>query len=102
MEIIQKFAADYKLTGKETVHFGNTTVDNVLNNFGAIHAPSIYVYNEQGNLVASFSGQTAIDTIVKVLWLLFKSNGNCQWFLIDSGESDKVFVSTVSKFSFLF
>jgi peroxiredoxin len=67
VDIIQKFAIDYKLLDAKNVHFGNTTVENVLNNFGAIHAPSVYVYNEQGKLTASFSGQTSIDAIVKEL-----------------------------------
>jgi hypothetical protein len=66
MPEIEKFAATYKLTGKDNVMFGNTAAENVLNHFGPIPAPSIYIYNEQA-LKKGFEGQTPVAEIVQAL-----------------------------------
>ena len=66
MPEIEKFAATYKLKGKENIHFGNTAAENVLNNFGPIPAPSIYIYNDQ-TLKQSFEGQTDVGLIIGAL-----------------------------------
>lgn len=67
MEIIQKFATDYKLDNEPNVFFGYTTVENVLNNYGAISAPSIYIYTKEGRLVESFDGLVDVEVIIKYL-----------------------------------
>lgn len=67
MAEIQKFAADYKLTGNSNVVFGWTATENVLNNFGPIQAPSVYIYTDQGKLVQQFNGQTDVSVILKYL-----------------------------------
>lgn len=67
MAEIEKFAADYKLSGKENIVFGWTATENVLNNFGPIQAPSVYIYADQGKLVQKFNGQTDVGVIVKYL-----------------------------------
>jgi cytochrome oxidase Cu insertion factor (SCO1/SenC/PrrC family) len=67
LEIIQKFAVDYQLAGLQNVYFGMTTVQDVLNNYGPIHAPSIYVYTKDGKLLKSFSGTTDVEKIIEVL-----------------------------------
>jgi peroxiredoxin len=64
---IKKFSNDYKLSGIPNILFGTTTLENVLNNFGAIQAPSIYIYSPQGKLVQHFNGQTDIGVIMKYL-----------------------------------
>jgi peroxiredoxin len=64
---IDKFSSDYRLKDKANVHFAQTTVQNVLDNFGAISAPSLYIYNEQGKLVQSFNGETAIEVVLKYI-----------------------------------
>lgn len=66
MPEIEKFAATYKLKGKDNVLFGNTAAENVLNHFGPIPAPSIYIYNEQ-TLKKGFEGQTAVGEIIQNL-----------------------------------
>jgi peroxiredoxin len=67
MEAIQKFAKDYKLYDLPNVHFGFTTVENVLNNYGAISAPSIYIYTKEGRLVESFDGLVDVEVVIKYL-----------------------------------
>jgi hypothetical protein len=66
MPEIEKFAVTYKLKGKENVVFGNTAAENVLNNFGPIPAPSIYIYNDQ-TMKKSFEGQTDVNLIIQAL-----------------------------------
>jgi hypothetical protein len=66
MPDIEKFATTYKLKGKENILFGNTAAENVLNHFGPIPAPSIYIYNDQ-QLKKSFEGQTDVGEIVSAL-----------------------------------
>lgn len=63
---IEKFAATYNLKGKENILFGNTAAENVLNNYGPIPAPSIYIYNDQ-TLKKSFEGQTDVNEIIRSL-----------------------------------
>jgi hypothetical protein len=66
MPEIDKFASTYKLKDKENVFFGNTAAENVLNNYGPIPAPSIYIYNDQ-TLKQSFEGQTEVGRIIQSL-----------------------------------
>jgi peroxiredoxin len=66
-EEIRKFSNTYKLSGIPNIIFGATTVESILNNFGAIQAPSIYIYSEEGKLVNSFNGQTDVGVILKYL-----------------------------------
>lgn len=67
MEVISKFATDYGLAGLPNVHFGWTSVESVLNNYGAISAPSVYIYTKEGRLVESFEGQVDVEMIIRHL-----------------------------------
>jgi cytochrome oxidase Cu insertion factor (SCO1/SenC/PrrC family) len=67
MEVINQFAKDYKLDNLPNVQFGWTSVNNVLDNFGAIAAPSIYIYTKEGKLVKSFNGQTDLELVINSL-----------------------------------
>jgi thioredoxin-related protein len=67
IEVINQFAKDYQLSGKNNVHFGWTSVESVLNNFGAISAPSIYIYTQEGKLVESFDGQVDVEMVIRYL-----------------------------------
>jgi len=67
LEVIADFASDYNFTSESNVYFGRTTVEEVLDNFGAIPAPSVYLFEESGKLKAKFNGETSIDTIGKSL-----------------------------------
>jgi peroxiredoxin len=64
---ITKFAADYKLSGVDNVIFGWTTTENIINTFGPIQAPSVYIYSKEGKLVQEFNGQVDISVILKYL-----------------------------------
>jgi peroxiredoxin len=63
----EAFAKQYGLSGHANVKFGVTAVENVLNNFGAISAPSMYIYNGSGKLVKKFNGETDIQQIVEAI-----------------------------------
>jgi peroxiredoxin len=66
MPAIEKFAKDYGLLGHANIYFGTTTVDNVLNNFGSIPAPSVYIYANQ-QLQQKFNGEVAIEKILQAI-----------------------------------
>jgi len=62
-----KFADDYELSGESNVTFALTDVPGVLNTFGPVSTPSVYIYNAAGKLTAKFNGETDIDLILKKL-----------------------------------
>jgi peroxiredoxin len=64
---VKKFAAEYKLNMKASVHFGTTTLGNILSTYGPIETPSLYIYNATGGLVKKFNGETDIQVIKKHL-----------------------------------
>jgi len=63
---IETFANSYKLSGYENVHFCKTTGQAILEKFGPIDAPSIYIYSDQ-KIVKSFNGETPINEILKFI-----------------------------------
>ena len=63
---IEKFGRDYDLLGHPNIHFAGTTVENVINNFGSIPAPSIYIYSDQ-LLVQKFNGEVPIQKILNAI-----------------------------------
>jgi hypothetical protein len=65
-EEVNLFADDYKLSGKKNIKFGTVSGESVVNNFGPIPTPSVYVYNEK-KLMKSFEGQTDIEVIISAL-----------------------------------
>jgi peroxiredoxin len=64
---IKKFAADYKLSTHANVHFGTTTLGNILSTYGPVETPSMYIYNATGGLIKKFNGETDIQIIKKHL-----------------------------------
>jgi hypothetical protein len=64
---ILKFSNDYKLSGQSNIYFGSTTVQKILDTFGPIAAPSIYIYSETGQLIQRFNGQTPVAEIIQYL-----------------------------------
>lgn len=66
MEQIAAFAQTYQLADKENVKFAWTSTDGVLNHYGAIRTPSVYIYSD-GALKGSFNGQTDIENILNAL-----------------------------------
>jgi len=67
MPEIERFANDYKLTGHANVFFGWTSVENVLNNFGSVSTPSIYMYSSEHKLIKSFNGEVNINQVLAFL-----------------------------------
>jgi peroxiredoxin len=67
MQEIVQFAQDYKLFGRDNVYFGFTPAKNILDNYGAIAAPSVYIYSEKQKLVKSFNGEVSVGQILTYL-----------------------------------
>jgi len=67
MEQIDQFAKTYQLANIPNIHFGSTSPQSVLNNYGPIPAPSVYIYTKQGKLVKSFEGPIDVEMIIKHL-----------------------------------
>jgi peroxiredoxin len=64
---IETFAKEYKLADYPNVHFCQTTNQSVLDNFGHIDAPSLYIFSSDRKLVKSFNGETPINEILKYI-----------------------------------
>ena len=64
---IKNYAENLGLDKIENVHFASTDVQQILDIFGPIQAPSVYIYSDKGKLIKSFVGQTDIDNIIKAL-----------------------------------
>lgn len=63
---LKTFAAEYKLNSYTHIHFGSTTVEQIIASLGHIDAPSLYIYNN-GKLKQKFNGETDIAEITKHL-----------------------------------
>jgi peroxiredoxin len=64
---IKKFAAEYKLNAYRNVHFGTTTLSDILSTYGPIETPSLYIYNADGHLVQKFNGESSIIVVKRHL-----------------------------------
>jgi peroxiredoxin len=64
---LKKFAADYGLDNHPDVIFGQVAVDGVIQNFGQVHTPSVYIYSEKGEMIKSFNGKTDVNQIISAL-----------------------------------
>jgi thioredoxin-related protein len=64
---IQKFSVEYKLAGVPNVYFNFSTAENVVRYFGAMSAPSIFIYSDNGRMVKSFKGEAPVDQVVQYL-----------------------------------
>jgi len=64
---IKKFSEDFKMNTQENIHFAGTDVQNIIDSYGPISAPSIYIYSEQGKLLNRFNGEIGIDIVLKSL-----------------------------------
>jgi len=63
---INNFSITYALNDISTIHFAQADVQSILDNFGPIPAPSLYIYSA-GKLIAKFNGETKIDEILNSL-----------------------------------
>jgi peroxiredoxin len=66
MDKIRMFAEDYHLDQKKNVIFAWTSTDGVLNDYGPIPTPSVYIYAD-GKLRKAFNGQTDVENILNSL-----------------------------------
>jgi thiol-disulfide isomerase/thioredoxin len=66
MEEVIRFAEEYNLKGNSRIKFATTSVSEILNSFGPIEAPSIYLYSKS-KLVKSFHGEVEVSEIIKHL-----------------------------------
>jgi cytochrome oxidase Cu insertion factor (SCO1/SenC/PrrC family) len=64
---IETFASEYKLAGHPNVYFCQTTSQSVLDNFGPIDAPSLYIFSPDQKLVKAFNGETQINEILRYI-----------------------------------
>jgi hypothetical protein len=64
---IDTFAKEYRLADYPNVHFCLTTSQSILDNFGPIDAPSLYIFSSDRKLVKSFNGETPIGEILKYI-----------------------------------
>jgi len=64
---IQMFAMEYKLIGYDYVHFVRTEAKDIVDNYGGIPTPSVYIYSREKKLVKAFNGETKIEEIIKHL-----------------------------------
>jgi peroxiredoxin len=64
---IDRFAKEYKLSAVPNVFFGQTSAQNIVNAFGPIEAPSIYLYSASGSLIEKFNGEVAIEVVLKYI-----------------------------------
>lgn len=67
LEMSGKFAKEYKLDGNSNVHFSWASMEQVLNNFGPIAAPSVYIYSADHKLIKSFNGDVKIEDLLKYI-----------------------------------
>ena len=64
---IDTFAKKYRLADYPNVHFCLTTSESILDNFGPIDTPSLYIFSSDRKLVKSFNGETPIGEILKYI-----------------------------------
>ncbi len=64
---LQEFAVAYGLDTAPNFHFGTTDVVNIIDKFGSIPVPSVYIYSENGKLQKEFIGETPIEEILQAL-----------------------------------
>ncbi len=64
---IEKFSQEYKLSGKPNIHFATAGFQSIVDNYGPIPAPSIYIYSSTGSIENSFNGEMEIDVVIKYL-----------------------------------
>lgn len=64
---IEKFGNNFGLMGHSNVFFAWTSTENVLNSFGPISAPSIYLYSSDHKLIKAFNGEVKIELVLNYI-----------------------------------
>ncbi|PSR57083.1 hypothetical protein AHMF7605_28185 [Adhaeribacter arboris] len=63
---MQQFFMKYNLSGPN-ISYAQTPFNIILQELGAIPAPSVYIYSEQGKLIKAFKGETPMANILPLL-----------------------------------
>jgi peroxiredoxin len=66
-EDINHFASTYQLNNYKNVVFARAEAKNVIETFGPIETPSIYLYDKNGVLIETFAGEIAIEVVLKYI-----------------------------------
>jgi peroxiredoxin len=66
-EEINHFATTYQLQNYKNVVFARAESQNVIDMFGPIETPTLYLYDKNGKLIESFSGEVAIEVVLKYI-----------------------------------
>lgn len=66
-EQIVKFSNDYQLASLPNVKLAQAESTKIIQTFGAIPTPSLYIYSTEKRLVKQFNGETSIEEIIKFL-----------------------------------
>ncbi len=66
-EDINHFATTYQLANYKNVVFARAETRNVIEAFGPIETPSLFLYDKNGKLIQSFSGEVAVEVILKYI-----------------------------------
>ncbi|RDC63161.1 peroxiredoxin family protein [Adhaeribacter pallidiroseus] len=66
MDQMQQFFMKYNLSGPN-ISFAQTPNSSLLQEFGPIPAPSVFIYSEKGKLVKAFKGETPMANILPLL-----------------------------------
>lgn len=64
---VEKFSHDYNLADQPNIHFALTESQSIIDSYGPIPAPSIYIYSKEGSLLNSFNGEMEMDVVIKYL-----------------------------------
>lgn len=62
---LAQFAQEYKLGNQPNIHFAQTSIESILQHFGPIDTPSVFIYSDKGMLKKSFIGETPIEQILQ-------------------------------------
>jgi thiol-disulfide isomerase/thioredoxin len=63
---LEKFGNEYDLLTQPNIYFATTTVESILNTFGPIPTPSVYIYLDQ-QLAKKFNGEVEIEKILQAI-----------------------------------
>lgn len=66
-EDITHFSHTYQLANYKNVVFARAESRDVIETFGPIETPTIFLYDKNGNLIESFSGEVAIEVVLKYI-----------------------------------
>ena len=66
-EDINHFAHTYQLANYKNVVFARAESRDVIDAFGPIETPTIFLYDKNGNLIETFSGEVAIEVVLKYI-----------------------------------